>query len=131
MRRFLIIGTVLLFIGFLSLYIFKGCTGFVSSSDGERKSKMMPLTGSYYYNKVDKKIWQKEEATDSYKTISSASVDSLMWDASQIIGYAQQQYFVVSLKTNEYRILKDRSGIKKVISKDYQQLQEVPPLSFN
>ena len=58
----LLIGLIFLLVIF---FLLKKCSGFVSSIDGERKSKMIEIAGDYYYNQNDFKIWQREEKTDS------------------------------------------------------------------
>ena len=53
----LLIGLIFLLVIF---FLLKKCSGFVSSIDGERKSKMIEIAGDYYYNQNDFKIWQRE-----------------------------------------------------------------------
>ena len=130
MKKLLIIGILVLAFLFV-FYIFRGCTRFVSSFDGEKKSKMIQLLGDYYYGKVDKQLWIREESTDSYKNVSNGSIDSLMWDSKHIIGYTQKMYFIVIVTENNFKLVNDKSSIEKIINKDYEKLREVPPLSFN
>lgn len=130
MRSLLLLIILLLLLGSFLFFIFKGCTGFVPTFDGEEKSKMVLLAGGYYFNKSDRQIWQREEVTDSYKNISNVYIDSLVWNSDHIIGYANKKYFIIILKTGEYKTLSDKNVIQKIASKDYKQLQELPPLSF-
>lgn len=130
MKRLLtIVAAAVLFIAIVFFVILKACSGFVSSFDGERQSKMVLLAGDYYYNKSDKQLWQKEESTNSYKNISGDTVDSLVWNSDHIFGYARNSYFILFVREKKYKIFTNSDSIGKLISKDCQVLQEVPPLS--
>jgi hypothetical protein len=91
--------------------LLKECSGFISSIDGEKKSKMIEIVGDYYYNQSDFKIWQREEKTDSYKKIVDNEVDSLLWNMNYVLGYCKYSYFIIDINRNNIKYLNKRDSL--------------------
>lgn len=107
----------------------KNCNAFVPGIDGERNAKMINLSGNYFYNKSDKQLWLKE-SRDTYKKISNASIDSLMWNKNYIMGFSQGSYFMVDVVEKKSKLINGRNNFQ-IINNDYNKLEEVPPLIIN
>ena len=104
----LLIGLIFLLVIF---FLLKKCSGFVSSIDGERKSKMIEIAGDYYYNQNDFKIWQREEITDSYKKIIDNEVDSLLWNGNYVLGYYKHSYFIIDINSSSIKYVNKRDSL--------------------
>jgi len=114
-----------LLIVFLS---FKACSGFVSSMDGDNRSKMMALSGGYYYNTIDLGLWFKDEKTDSYRPVIHGKVDSLSWNHTKIVGYSKYRYFVISILSGNLRHPWDIDSSLTGMDQKYQALDGVPSI---
>ncbi|MBS1660648.1 MAG: hypothetical protein JST68_06315 [Bacteroidetes bacterium] len=83
----------------LAFLAFKGCSGLVSSIDGDKHSKMQHLTGNYYYSQIDGRIWLRDTAIDAttYRAITNNRVDSLSWNDTSITYYSKNKYELIKI----------------------------------
>ena len=122
----ILICIILLFFGLVIL--FRSCTGFVSYFDGERQSKMVPIIGDYYFNRLDSSIWKEEKKTESYKRVTDNKIDSLAWGKEKSFGYSSNAYFSITLSTGEFVRLNNLDNIPFRQGKDekFKKLDDIP-----
>lgn len=113
---------------------FRGCSGFVSEFDGENKERMVKLTGDYFYGKVDKTVWLREETTDSYRRIIPDNIDSLVWNNKIIVGYVGGKYFCVVPSSGIVSYLSGREQVVDILNQnkdgEYKFVEQVPRILF-
>jgi hypothetical protein len=115
MKKISVFIIILLVIVLSAYMLFKGCSNSVSYFDGERKVRMVKLQDDYYYSKIDKTIWLKENETDSYKRILEGKVDSLIWNGDIIIGYSDERYFLIDVSAQSLKYEKERSRVLSLV----------------
>lgn len=132
MNKAFLFAAIILFICVVLFILFKGCSGFVSSIDGEESnSRMIEIVDNYHFGYVDSTIWLKEVATDSYKRVIDGKVDSLSWSDGIIIGFSKPTYFYISTVTSSTRYT-NRDSILKLIQQhgiiNNKTLAGIPPI---
>ena len=107
-----IILSLIVMIFLTAFFLLKGCNNIVSSVDGERRSKMIPLSNDYFYGELDKKIWRLEKSTQSYKNIINGTVDSLSWCDDNIYGHSNLTYFIINTNVNNVEYFSTRNSLQ-------------------
>ena len=132
MQRLKYAVPIALVIAFIVYISFKGCSGFVAYFDGEQKERMVKLHKDFYYSKIDKSIWLKEDKTDSYKRILNERVDSLIWDSAIVIGYSGSRYFTINISSQELKYESNRNSISNFLRvNEFHTLEDVPGIRID
>lgn len=131
MQKIVLLIIVLLVVIISAYMLLKGCSSAVSYFDGEQKERMVKLQGDYYYSKIDKTIWVKENKTYSYKRILEEKVDSLIWNNDIIIGYCNQRYFLIYISAQSLKYENDRSKVLGLVNNkggSFKALDGIPSM---